>query len=811
MDIMDIMDCMEDMVRRVLGTIRISRMIFRRIAFILFCYTCLFSYSQVEKWQVYPAYSEPLQLEAAGNYLYCIMKGSGTIDSKTGNLLRYDVEDGSVETFDCLHALSDKEISHISYNSATESLLVIYATGNVDLIDNDGDVHNITALKDNSIMGESVYGIGHYGKKIYLCTDRGIVELDAYEAIVRETYHLSGNKPFSFAEINEKFYVATNHGLFKFSAMSNMHDKSLWHTPISEEVYVELAVHDSHLFGRKENGVDEISLNGRAFNILQNTVTYMDSDDGCLVFGNSSHVFIYNDEYTSRWNNVNFKLPKSTKDITYIKGKFYVAEGLEGISCYDLQDKQFVNSEPLFHLDSPRRDLFYHITFVGDRLLSAGGVNTQTSSYYPVTFMFMEDGGAAPKWTLFDEEGPKKQYPKLSHYNSVDLVQDPLDDTHFYGAVYRNGLHEYRLGDDGEIDFVRLYNYENSPLQCIDVATSIPWNYCTCTALQYDLNGNLWMANQQTDTIVRIMRPNGKWLSLYYPEIVKSENVLQYLFGYHGINFMVTYEGDKRGFFGFDTSGTLNVTSDDRHLLRNTITNQDGTSVMPTQFYCMAEDKDHQIWCGTNEGLFVITTPQNWFESDFHFHQIKRNRNDGSGFADYLLAGVDVNAITVDPSNSKWIGTLNDGVYLVSHDGQKTIHHFTKENSPLLSNRIYGIAVHPYTGRVMFATDAGLCSYDAQVTEPEITLSEDNIFIYPNPVRPSTNSTVTIEGLTNGTEVKIVSASGKVIWVGKSIGGSVSWNCSDMYGELVASGVYHIICNTDDAKQTVVSRIVVIR
>ena len=190
------------------------------IAFVLFCCTGLFSYSQNEKWQVYPAYSEAVQLEAAGSYLYCIMKGSGTIGSKTGNLVRYDVEDGSVETFDCLHDLNDKEISHISYNPATESLFLVYATGNVDLIDNDGDVHNITALKDNSIMGESVYGIGHYGEKVFLCTDRGIIELDAYEAVVRETYHLSGIKPYSFAEIDEMFYVATNHGLFKFSAIT---------------------------------------------------------------------------------------------------------------------------------------------------------------------------------------------------------------------------------------------------------------------------------------------------------------------------------------------------------------------------------------------------------------------------------------------------------------------------------------------------------------------------------------------------------------------------------------------------------------
>ena len=80
----------------------------RILLFIIsFICACHFSYSQNERWQVYPAYTEAMQVEAAGNYLYCIMKGSGTIGSNTGNLVRYDVEDGSVKTYDCLNDLND--------------------------------------------------------------------------------------------------------------------------------------------------------------------------------------------------------------------------------------------------------------------------------------------------------------------------------------------------------------------------------------------------------------------------------------------------------------------------------------------------------------------------------------------------------------------------------------------------------------------------------------------------------------------------------------------------------------------------------
>ena len=778
---------------------------------ILCIYTCLSSYAQAEGWQVYPSYSEAVGLQVAGDYIYCVTKGSGTAESRTGNLVRYDSSDGSVKTYDCLRDLSDKEIAHISHNTATGRLLIVYSSGNVDLLDADDEVHNIQALMDNSILGTTVNGVCHVGETAYLCSESGIIAIDCREAVVRETYRSFDGRPYSMVESEGVMYVATNRGLYRFASTANMHDKSLWTTPVSEEVYLQLVVFDGHLFGRKAQGISEIQPDGVPLPIVPNTITFLAATEDCLMFGMPSRIYIWENEYTGRWTSINFPHRKDIYDITFCHGRYYIAEGIEGLNSYDMAEASFHDQMSVFSVNSPRRDLFYHMHYVDDRLLVAGGINTQLAAYYPATFMFMESEAEADRWTLFDERTRVVAYPKLSHYNAVDLVQDPADASHFFGAVSRNGLHEYRLGSDGEAELVQIYNYENSPLSCISTTSSSPWNYCTCTALQYDQRGNLWMANQQTDTIVRILRPNGKWLPLYYPEIAGAENVYQYLFSSHGINFLVSYDGGPNGFFGFDTGGTLNVPDDDRHLLRSSITNQDGATVNPSLFYCMSEDKDGQIWCGTNEGLFVMTRPEEWFEPGFRFHQVKRSRNDGSGFADYLLAGVDITCITVDPSNRKWIGTLRNGVYLVSHDGQETIHHFTSSNSPLLSDRIHSIAVNPRTGRVMFGTDVGLCSFDARVTEPEVTLREETVLAYPNPVRPGTNPVVTITGLTDGAEVKILSSSGKAVWGGRSQGGSVRWDCGNMHGERVPSGVYHVVCSTAGAGQTVVTRIVVMR
>lgn len=779
-----------------------------------FFYTCLFSYAQDERWQVYLSYTEPLQIEAAGDYLYVVMKGSGTRDSYTGNLVRYDLEDSSVKTYDCLNELSDKEIAHISYNSTTERLVIVYVNGNIDLLDADDNVCNISALKEKSIPGTAINQISHKDAKTYLSLKTGVVEIDTREGVVLAQY-LTGMNVYAIQFLMGKPFVSTSEGLYKVESVVDLYNQKTW-TKVSDLIFTDICAFADILYGISATRLYYIKSDVQQFDVVPTsyffkTIKCFDEHMMCLDDGRWIALFEQDNPQKPTIVSQNY----AWYDCEYLSGQLYVCDKQYGLIPYSLNEslKEFtpIQLEPVFKIHSPSRDRFYHIHYVGNRLLVAGGINTQLATYYPETFMFMEEEDGEPNWVLFDEKTPMQQYPDLSHNNSVDLVQDPLDDKHFFGAVYRNGLHEYRVNDDGEVEFIRLYNYQNSPLRTINVDTPRPWNYCTCTALQYDKNGNLWMANQQTDTIIRFIRPNGKWVSLFYPEIAKTTNVFQYLFTSSDVNFVVSYEGTNCGFFAFDTAGTLNYQDDDRHLLRSSVTNQDGINVTPSQFYCMAEDRDGQVWCGTNEGLFVIASPQNWFDTDFHFYQIKRNRNDGSGYADYLLAGVDVTWVEVDPANRKWVGTLNNGVYLLSHDGQETLHHFTTDNSPLLSNRIHSIAINNGNGRVMFATDEGLCSFEENVTKPEDYLSEEKLIIYPNPVRPSTDAIVTIEGLSDSSDVKILSSSGQVVWHSKSVGGSLRWDCCDMSGRKVSSGVYHVVCKSNDSNRKIVSRIVVLR
>jgi hypothetical protein len=97
---------------------------------------------------------------------------------------------------------------------------------------------------------------------------------------------------------------------------------------------------------------------------------------------------------------------------------------------------------------------------------------------------------------------------------------------------------------------------------------------------------------------------------------------------------------------------------------------------------------------------------------------------------------------------------------------------------------------------------------DSSPAEPNY----DDIYAYPNPVRPDYSGDVTITGLMDNSLVKIADPSGFVIRQMKSTGGMVTWDCFDQYGERVKTGVYLVLCSqANGSGEAVVTKIAVIR
>lgn len=112
----------------------------------------------------------------------------------------------------------------------------------------------------------------------------------------------------------------------------------------------------------------------------------------------------------------------------------------------------------------------------------------------------------------------------------------------------------------------------------------------------------------------------------------------------------------------------------------------------------MAIDNRNQLWIGTNKGLRVLSSIDRYNSAG----QLTANPIIIlEEVAQELLFQQFITAIAVDGANNKWVGTANSGVFQFSSDGQKTLQHFTIDNSPLPSNTINDIDINPTTGKFL--------------------------------------------------------------------------------------------------------------
>lgn len=91
------------------------------------------------------------------------------------------------------------------------------------------------------------------------------------------------------------------------------------------------------------------------------------------------------------------------------------------------------------------------------------------------------------------------------------------------------------------------------------------------------------------------------------------------------------------------------------------------------------------------------------------------------------------------------------------------------------------------------------------------TMTKDNVWAYPNPVKADYTGYITIVGLSVGADVKIVSTSGRLVAEGKSTnGGTFKWNGRDTDNHRVGSGIYMVMTADNEGNKGAVCKIAVI-
>lgn len=453
----------------------------------------------------------------------------------------------------------------------------------------------------------------------------------------------------------------------------------------------------------------------------------------------------------------------------------------------------------LMFADAPQSNIITSLAFHGNTLyVAAGGWREGVESldnYQPAHF---SEYNATAGWKQYEDY--KSAAEIFANRPVRQIAVDPADQKHVFMATWGNGLYEFHDGKQ-----VANHTEKTNPF----VPSAYGDNYVLVNGVCYGADKNLYyldcissVALGKMDSGTKqfshlkqsaLFGADGKSLERLTGMFVDSRNLIW---------FANSYYKDPAAF-------CYNPQTDNLSAYKNFV-NQDGT-IIENLFYvrCIAEDLEHNIWVGTNQGPLLldanlINNPRDGFI------QVKVPRNDGTNFADYLMAGVDITCIAIDGAGRKWLGTNGNGVYVISADNMVQEDHFTKENSMLLDNEITDIAINKQTGEVFFATANGLCSYMRDATMPNEEMTSDNVWAYPNPVSPEYTGEITICGLSLNARVMITTSSGHLVADGISNGGSFKWNGCDKQGRRVASGVYMVHTATSDGEKGVVCKVAIV-
>ena len=655
----------------------------------------LSSMGQVGTWLNYRAYSEVQQIESAGGDLFVMASNS---------LYQYNKQDQSIYTYDKTKGLNGVNITNIKWCQQAKRLVVVYDDSNIDLVETNGDVTNISAIMSKVIIGgKNINSITIDREYAYLACEFGVVKLNVKEAEISETYMLGFSVTAVATEGGKIYAKSKNNGVWAATMSSNLIDPNNWSKTTTAPSFAE------------------------------------DKTD-------------YND---------NIDLVKTLKP------------------------------------GGPQHNYFGFMKFLNGKLYTCNGNATLNASIQ----LLSND-----EWTFYQTEGIS-QTTGVSYRGANCLDVDPANEQHLFAGA-RNGLYEFLNGQ-----FVKFYNSDNSPIESFNAESK---EYELVTGVKFDTQGNLWILNSQAPTASLIKLSNGQFTKYNKEELMKLDdggfanksngNLKDMLIDRSGQMWFVNDNWAQTAVYRYD------IESNQIKAYEN-IVNEDGVVVVVApsgMVRCITEDLQGNMWVGTSAGPLMLETSQ-MNNENYYFNQVKVPRNDGTNYADYLLANVDVNCIAVDGGGRKWFGTSTQGVYLISADNMQQIQHFTSENSPLLANNVQSIAINPASGQVFFGTENGLCSYMSDATQTNTEMTKDNVWAYPNPVSPDYTGYITITGLTYNAQVKITTSSGVVVNEGRSNGGSYQWDGCDQKGRRVASGVYMVHTATSNGEKGVVCKIAIVR
>ncbi len=778
----------------------------------LFCllFAPLLGFSQqggVGKWREHYSYNNVLSIVVIENEI-CGVTENG--------LFYYDKIDRSVRRKTTIQGLSGVGLSASNYDPSTQTQIIGYQNGNIDLIQN-GRVYNIPDLLRKEISGSKKINkiVIENSRKVYLCCDFGIIVLNLIKQEISETYFIGINN--SNVQVNDltigdsTIYAATNNGLLSADRFSNrLNNFSEWR---------------------------EIAVNSRTGLPLQNIclwnqnliVRQSNPDNQDTIWRYDQHQWHVLDSIYTRQIKVSknrlFQLRKRPDrdylfEIWEYDADFRVlhkyGNDAQDMELWSMNDVEVDSEHTLwFSTGYDGLDWLTPNWTLGGEILPSGPVSnsvyalSHSSSTLYSTRGAMSVSGWSPGRVDFEvnilREGNWRSFEnkhiRFSSWlmDAIAVAEDPLNPNVFVVGAYSSGVVQSNADGSTTIyNDVPITVHADGSTTVLNDSTGFEWTYwegqkesIRIGDVKFDKKNQLWATHAFVDKQLHKRTPSGKWTS--YKLNVMPDEPREFIIDYYD-QLWIRSRWNGLVFFretatGFDAvSANLNQG------------NEQGVSFLN----CLVEDQKGYVWLGTDRGILVNYTSRKLFE----------NPNGSESSVEFktvicegrpLLENENVTAIAVDGADRKWIGTSSSGVFLISADGREKIRQFNTENSPLNSNTITALAINPKTGEVYIGTDKGLMAYGGDASLGSQT--EQRIVVFPNPVRADFTGEIGITGLVENAKVHITDVSGTLVFETTAKGGMATWNGKTRNGRRARPGVYIVFSTNADGTVAGVGKI----
>ena len=752
------------------------------------------------------------------NNIKSIAKGDGKIYAASENVIfTYDFLTNELETITTIEGLSGEYITSIHYSNNSNLLIIGYGTGLVE-------VYNLTTksvLKVVDILNKTTISpenrrINHFyehNNLVYISTNYGISVYNLEALEFGDTYYIGTNgtqvQVQQTVVFNNELYAATNAGLKKADLDNpNLIDFQFWDTHSLGNFLLINFVENNLYTIKSDNKLYEVvgsnlvpSLN------FSESVVDLKSNDDHLIVATKDNVYRYEsdlslmDTFTgSAQFDTNFTTAQFVDETIYI--------GTEDFGIL----KSYANMPNAYeeiHPDGPLRNTPFMLKYGYGNLWVTFGDYDQNFNPHPLKkhgFSYFED----EKWHNITYDSIQDAIQKPVHNLNVVAI-NPINSNQIFISSFHNGILNFQK--DNPMEF---FDDTNSALQSLFVPSIPNYRSIRVSGLKFDEQGNLWSLTCKNEEPLKKYNPTtNQWQTYSFSSLIEDyladENGFGALIiGPDGTKWIGSYQN---GVIGFNENGNL---------LRQI--KGEGTANLPiNHIKALALDNNDVLWIGTYKGLRILYNTANFFTEEVISTEPIIILEDG--LPKELLELQFITKIIVDGSNNKWISTVDAGVFYLSADGQKTIYHFTKNNSPLPSNSVTTMTQNENDGTIYFGTSRGLVSFKAGGSSPSDSL--EDAFVYPNPVRPGFNlaiDKVKIKNLSENVNVKITDVTGNLVAEAQSNtnlrfkgynleidGGTAYWNGKNLANNTVASGVYVVLISDLDNLETKVLKIMLVR